>query len=178
MTTKEILQLESTKGEATILLLFREGIFLKAYEESAYLFYRFVKKYQIKTVYYKNIDRALLSLGFPSHSFETLVGETGLDVLGEPENGVYKLTSGTFSFSEEEFRSFKKEYTSPSPVQLTRKKTESAAPQIFFPALENSAETKVIIQLQQFNIASSTPMECMLFLNTLKLALNGQLLYV
>jgi hypothetical protein len=160
MTTKEILEMESTKGESTTLLLFREGIFLKAYEESAYLFYRFVKKYQVKSIYYKNIGRALLSLGFPSHHLEMLVSEAGLIWLNEPANGVYQLTSNTISFSEEAFSVFKNDYSSAPPMQPARRKSE----------------TNIITRLQQFSIETSTPMECLLFLHELKLSLNDQLL--
>jgi hypothetical protein len=163
MTTKEILHSEAHKNSATTLLLFREGIFLKAYEESAFLFYRFVRKYEIKTVHYKNIGRTLLSLGFPSHYLEVIVKEANL--IAEEVEGVYQLTSDTFRFSEEEYLLFKKEQTALSPVQLTRKKPENE-------------RTDIMIRLQQFNIAGSTPMECMLFLNELKQLLHGQLLQV
>jgi hypothetical protein len=164
MTTKEILQMESGKDSATTLLLFREGIFLKAYEESAFLFHRFIRKYEVKTVHYKNIGRSLLSLGFPSRYLEVIVKEAQLTVQ-EEVNGICKLTSDAFRFSEEEYLLFKKEQTSLSPVQLTRKKAANE-------------KIDIMTRLQQFNIADSTPMECMLFLNELKQSLHDQLLQV
>jgi hypothetical protein len=165
MTTKEILQKESTKGETNVLLLFREGIFLKAYEESAYLFYRFVKNYEVKTVYYKNIGRNLLSLGFPSHYLQVIVNNSQLTLQEDTVQNLYRLTSDTFHFSEDEFLLFKKEHTSLSPVHLSRKKPEKENPD-------------VIARLQQFDIAGSTPMECMLFLNELKRLLHDQSLQI
>jgi hypothetical protein len=107
MTVKEILEMETAKAPAPVLLLFREGIFLKAYETSAYLFHRFVKQYEVKTVYYKNINCSLLSVGFPSRYPDALVEEFDLVREAEPVEGVYRFTSVRFAFSEEEYRQFR-----------------------------------------------------------------------
>jgi hypothetical protein len=167
MTVKEILEMESSKGPVPVLLLFREGIFLKAYEASAYLFHRFVKNYEVKAIYYKNINRSLLSIGFPSHRLDALVEEYGLACQPDEKNNAYRLTSGRFCFSEEEYQHFKEMHAAFS-LSVSTKKAASSPPQSI-----NRPETDILDRLRQFNLASSTPMECMLFLNELKLSLRG-----
>jgi hypothetical protein len=166
MTTKEILEMESAK-ESTAILLFREGIFLKAYETSAYLFHRFIKKYEVKVKYYKNIDSSLLSIGFPSRFLEVLVGEFGLECQPEEETPVCRLTSGGFYFSEEEYQAFRASQVSFSSVMSTKKTSSASLRRTDHP------ELNILVRLQQFDMAVSTPMECMLFLNELKSLLRG-----
>lgn len=47
------------------ILLFREGMFWKAYQEAAYLFVTNVKPYQINKNYVKKVGIDVFSLGFP-----------------------------------------------------------------------------------------------------------------
>jgi hypothetical protein len=92
---------------------------------------------------------------------QVIVDNGGLTLQEDSVNNFYRLRSDTFHFSEDEFLLFKKEHTSMSPMQLSRKKTEKEQPDL-------------VIRLQQFDIAGSTPMECMLFLSELKRMLHDQ----
>jgi hypothetical protein len=63
---QEIIKNESS--DSKLIHLYREGIFLKGYEQSAYLFITHVKPYQVKTKYFKNAGQWVSSTGFPVHS--------------------------------------------------------------------------------------------------------------
>lgn len=62
----EILQNECTN--AHILYFYREGVFYKAYEHSAYLFVKHVKPFQVKKRMVKSVKQEVVSIGFPTNS--------------------------------------------------------------------------------------------------------------
>jgi hypothetical protein len=156
MTVKEILHLEATKDNAATILLFREGIFLKAYEVSAYLFHRYVKPYQVNCVYYKNIKKSVISLGFPSRFLDKIVEDGGLTELFPPADGVHGYAGEHLNLADEEFAVFRKNYI-----------YQEMAIALTSPA-EAPAETEIHARLRRFQIENKTPMECMIFLNELK----------
>lgn len=73
MKTSDILTLElANKGE---IHLYKEGVFWKAYQQSAYLFHTRVCPYQVKTKYIKCIGKSVASSGFPDSSLPHLFKE-------------------------------------------------------------------------------------------------------
>jgi hypothetical protein len=62
MKIKEILEIESNNGG--VINLFLEGIFWKAYEQSAYLFSANVEAFAINKKMIKNVQKEIVSLGF------------------------------------------------------------------------------------------------------------------
>ena len=48
------------------IYFYREGIFLKAYERSAYAFVTGVQSFKIKNRFVKNVNQEIVSIGFPS----------------------------------------------------------------------------------------------------------------
>ena len=62
----EILQNECTNTH--ILYFYREGVFYKAYEHSAYLFVKHVKPFQVKKRMVKSVKQEVVSIGFPINS--------------------------------------------------------------------------------------------------------------
>jgi hypothetical protein len=66
MKIKEILEIESNNGG--VINLFLEGIFWKVYEQSAYLFSANVEAFAINKKMIKNVQKEIVSLGFPETS--------------------------------------------------------------------------------------------------------------
>ena len=54
------------------IYLHKEGLFLRAYEVSAYLFCKNIKKYSVIKKHYKIINKDIVYIGFPSTVFEQL----------------------------------------------------------------------------------------------------------
>lgn len=63
---KEILHKESENTHT--LHFYREGVFFKAYEHSAYLFVKYVKPFMVKKRFVKSVNQEVVSIGFPTNS--------------------------------------------------------------------------------------------------------------
>jgi hypothetical protein len=141
----------------------------EAYEGSACLFCSFIRPYQAKRVYYKNIDRVVLSVGFPSHLLDNLMENPELHVT--EISGIYKITGDRIQFSPELYSRFKEDMEGGDIVQRSQGVKEDTAPGDT--GCRCAAYGPVIDELMQFNIADSSPVDCMLFLNSLKKKIHG-----
>ena len=65
MTVFDKLQEVLASAKEGRILLFREGMFWKAYQEAAYLFVTNLKLYQVNKNYVKKVGMDVFSLGFP-----------------------------------------------------------------------------------------------------------------
>ena len=71
MTLKEIAERES--HNESCIYLYREGIFWKAYQKSAFLLLKHCKvNYAVKHRFVKSADCEIFSLGFPQNALERL----------------------------------------------------------------------------------------------------------
>lgn len=77
----EILQNESTNTGA--IFFYREDVFYKAYERSAYLFVKYVRPFQVKKRMVKSVKQEVVSIGFPTNS---LINYFSSDKIKEKEN--------------------------------------------------------------------------------------------
>jgi len=68
MTFSELLERESKNVDS--IFLYKEGIFLKAYERSAYWLYMLVNDFKLSKRYIKVVDQEVISLGFPEKSIK------------------------------------------------------------------------------------------------------------
>ncbi len=74
MTTNEILQLE--ENNTNLVVLYREGMFWKAYERSAYLICTQIHPFRVTTHYISKLAGASISsIGFPDTSLEKFMGK-------------------------------------------------------------------------------------------------------
>lgn len=55
-------------GNTSIVYFYREGVFYKAYERSAYLFVHHIKPFQVKKRFVKSVKKEVVTIGFPTHS--------------------------------------------------------------------------------------------------------------
>ena len=98
------------------------GLFWRAYEHSAFLFIKTLKKYSLTKKFYKNIEQEVIYLGFPKSAFlkiEEICTEKKLRLNTEDEQ--IKIT-GFDNFLEREFANWKNAI--PLCQSLYQKKTK------------------------------------------------------
>lgn len=63
MTYKEIIERENTNVDS--IWLYREGMFMKAYERSAFFAHMYIHEFKLSKRYVKTVNMDVVSLGFP-----------------------------------------------------------------------------------------------------------------
>lgn len=155
-TIKEIL--EDEKTNTGLIRLYREGLFYKAYERSAYLWTQAVCRYEVKVRHVKAVGADVLSIGFPI----AVLGRK-LDGLGySMDGGIVTVDAGDrITFDESAYRQWRDECRSRVA------ETAAASPSAAVEQCACSRDT-VIGRINGFPIESSSPIECMVFLSELK----------
>ncbi len=72
MKLKEIVGIEAISIGKTYL--YKEGLFWRAYEVSAYLFVSYIKAYQATKKYYKVVEDDVIYIGFPHSQIKRVSG--------------------------------------------------------------------------------------------------------
>ncbi len=174
MTKQEILDLEQANSDK--IHLFKEGSFWIAYEKSAFRFIRTVKSYKVKKKWIKSTGAYITSLGFPSSALDGIVAVAGLEIIEQIENRRIVLRAPN-PLTDEDFDLWKAEVE----VFVPKSKLQPEKPELN--PNENAYELKplsnaaapvsgvlavIVHHISNFSIATSTPMECMLFVAELK----------
>ena len=166
MTLQEIVDLEA-QNDGVIRLYF-DGVFWKAYQQSAYLFARNVMAFKLTRKFVKFVSMEVVSLKFSKQSLEKLFSKKQLVEVAANQLSVFGYSSGLENYQQ---------WLEATP--LTRKKREPAK----VPTQENVSsedgplpfaekERHVIEQLCNFRIEKSTPMDCMTFIVSLQKILD------
>ena len=148
--------------------LFREGLFYKCYNQDAMVFFKYVKDYKVTAKYIKNIKSEVLSLGFP-------VGTEGKQSVGLEE---IKAALQAASYE-----------TAPNFIQFSVPAHLKENYDLFLAGvleqrdsiIESSTESvpavaDILIQMiSQFDLANSSPMQGLAFIQELKFQLKNQL---
>ncbi len=159
MTIQEKIQIAS---ELSMLTLFKEGMFYKCYNEDVMVFTRSVKAYKISCKYVKTVSSEVLSIGFPAQEagpnaklLAEIATKLGVVSFEDLDNRVvYALTVGQ-----------KTGYTY-WLASLSNQQPEIVSEQIEVPGRENNLNLLGLIE--KFDLANSTPMQCMSFIQLLK----------
>lgn len=144
VTISMILRNESNNTH--VIYLYKEGIFYKAYERSAYAFVRDCAKFQVKKKFFKCVNQEVVSVGFP---IEGALKHFNKENIKETEAGIEVLL--TDEITSTDFDIWKKNVSS-VPIE------SSVSPE----------HCVVIRKIREFPIEVKTPLECMLFLSELK----------
>ena len=148
MKILEILELEQ---ENTQIILHKEGLFIRVYERSAYLFVKQIKAYNLTKKFYKNVKQEVVYLGFPQSSFskiEAICKENNLTV--KEENNQIKII-GIISFTENEFLNWK------NNIALIKSEGVALIPR-------SLKENTIIEKLRNFPLVNKTPIDCQQFI--------------
>ncbi len=134
-----------------VIKLYKEGIFYKAYEYSAYLFVKHIKAYQVKRKYSVQLKQDLVSIGFPITSFSSL---------SLPQNASVK------DFGDLQEISLSKEN-----IDLQGFEEWKASIPMMEPKVKDNVNKASVGGNGSFAV-SSLEYDCMLFLSELKRSLN------
>jgi hypothetical protein len=158
---------EKVKQAATnnICTLYKEGIFYKCYNEDAMVFVQKVKEYKVNLKFIKSVGDDVLSLGFPIS--ETEKGNLSFENISERIGAkVFEDNKGYIVFSLNDI-SLKKDYaTWKNSIQAEVVETVKE-PTILY--LHQSGTKEIISMIKNFDLANSTPMQGLSFIQQLKL---------
>jgi len=156
MSIQEIINIEDrNKGE---IHLYKEGIFWKAYQQSAYHFTREVRAFKISKKMVKSVGREVVSLGFPKNALEQYFSKEKLTEINEKQ----LLITG-YTFKMEDYQ----QWLESLPLVSKQKQTNDRQP--------INKEDAVLALLLGFRVERSTPMECMQLVVSLQKMLDGSL---
>lgn len=142
MTVLEKITLQKQKPLKVIL--FKEGIFYKAYNEGTFLLRS--KNYKVAVKAYKKIDQQVLSIGFPASVFEKLKTEFVLENFE-----TYSSFTTTENYNTLDYINWK--------TQIIKSKTN---------LLNNTTHQQILTQLKNYPLANKTPIEVFVWLAKLQ----------
>lgn len=164
MDLKQKLALET--AESNNIYLYREGLFWKAYERSAIKFIQTITAYQVNTRFCKVVNMEVISLGFPDAVLPKILENREYDKIDEKQLAIRSVLLG-----DEEFATAKNQCIS-SIMPVSRQ----AVPLKNSPVrMESDAGVRVLERLRLYDIAGATPIECMIFLSSLKKQLENNI---
>lgn len=148
--------------EQPLIRLHLEGMFWKAYEQSALRFIKEIKEYKVSKKQVKSLGCEVVSLGFPSNKLEELTNGRELNRINEKE---ISFTCSTL-FSEEEFNEWKKNI----PLQEDPIQNKTRAPAENMPVNQPSSPAirQVIDRLFSFSVETASPLQCMMLISELQ----------
>lgn len=159
MDIKSIVAIESLNKECTYL--YKEGIFWRAYEISAYLFVSYVKAYQAIKKYYKVVNAEVVYVGFPA----TVVDDIKVSCLGrqyivEHISEKEMIINGNFDSSG--YDQWKEN------VFIQEKNEAIGIPNI-------ATEKSILREIASYPLALKTPVEAQQFLYDIQKRIDGHL---
>lgn len=153
---QEILKTESENTDK--IHFYREGVFYKAYEKSAYLFVTHVKPFMVKKLFVKSVNQEVVSIGFPTNSLRNYFAA---DKIREKDNEAEVILDA--AIIPDDFEKWR-EGIAMTPAKETVVKNKDT--HITSEAVE--CEKLIVTKIKTFPIEVKTPLECMIFLSELK----------
>jgi hypothetical protein len=147
MTYKEIIQIE--KDNPHSINLFHEGIFYKAYERSAYMMCKKIHPFKVSKKFIKIIDMDVVSIGFPENSLTKWFEK---DKLHHNDDGTINISI---------------ECAEDDSLFVEWKTTLS------FNTVKEDTKDNIYDVIRNFPLESSTPIDCVNFIATLKMKVNA-----
>lgn len=158
MTIQEKLQLSSDPQKLT---LFKEGMFYKCYNEDAMVFTQHVKAYKLSRKFVKTVGAERLSIGFPiakeaveADVMTSIAEKLGATGYASSELFVQFVIGGNY---KDDYNNWLQQSAN-SPVVNNSLLSE---PDVTHPS-------ELIRRINDFDLANSTPMQCINFIHLLK----------
>jgi len=162
MTIAEKIQYSSDKTKFT---LFKEGLFYKCYNEDAMVFVQNVKKYKVSVKFVKSVGANVYSIGFPV-SEEVKRGVSFENILEKIDAKSYEIKDKRIVFLLGN-TAIKRDYIEWTEI-IQKDKNVVAAKEptlLYEPRLDIDG---IICMIKNYDIANSTPMQGMVFIQELK----------
>ncbi len=197
MTSKDFIRAEAENTDR--IILYKEGLFWKAYERSAYILCQQVRPFKPTKKSLKSLDGGeIVSVGFPWKHEEKYIG--GLSVLEESAEG--RVLAAATSIDPADFENWKAGLPLLAPTAKSKTETAEGSGQGATTSFGVPANTEVPAghtsptaavpssgtasatvsataalaaaeRIRTFNLAESTPLECMLLISELKKTLQN-----
>lgn len=165
----EILRHTTAAKEESKVLLFREGLFWRAYEYGALALCELIHPFKVTTRYYKGIGEWISYVGFPDASLKKWM--EGRKISQDEENFVrFSLSAEEQKHINDVFEEWKSQHiamakTCVKPVAACEGENNSVVSPL---SLLSSNEVEVIMRLRAFPLESSSPLDAMNFIAELK----------
>ena len=171
MNLKE--KIETEQQEQPVIFLYMEGMFWKAYEQSAMRFTKEVKAYKLQKRFVKAVNGEVVSMGFPDGSLQEVLRGRELTKIDDKR---ISFCVGT-AFSATEFVAWKAslplDAVAAAPVAggvpaAAPAVTVAGAPDAGF----SDAERRVLARLAAFRVETASPLQCMMLVSDLQALLK------
>ena len=172
MTVKEIVAMELSNTESIYLL--REGLFYRAYNQSAMRMVLYLKAYKVNHKFVKTVQQEIFYIGFPSaslSSIKSLAIDKGFQVVEPADSnelvGSSIVINGILGM-EEDYPAWIACQLKPAVLVPESSLDDDSVHCPETVSLAQEREYNVIKQIEDFCIENATPMEALLFINQLK----------
>jgi len=164
MTTKEKIAYAIDLNRFT---LFKEGLFMKTYNEDAMLFVKHVKHYKVRCKYIKSIASQIYSIGFPSSEIDN--GKLCKESISEKIDASHydeKDKYIVFFLKDKNLKSGYLEWQKTIPLDSKGQViNEKITPY-------NIPDNPIYTMIESYDLANNTPMQGLLFIQQLKETLS------
>lgn len=155
---------ESEKTNHGDINLYLEGMFWKAYQQSAFLFATNVCSYKVVKKKVKLVNADVASLGFPKSSLEKLFKEYQIETVTDKH-----IKIAGYSFDQDTYLHWFESIKAGNSNKNESK--QSATPVLVI----KDNEMAVLTQLRDFRIDRATPLDCMQFILSSQKLLDGNI---
>lgn len=162
-----LLEKVKNSSNSTTFTLYKEGMFYKCYNEDAMVFVQRVKVYKVSSKYVKSVGKDVLGLGFPASEVEkgnlTFKTISGAIMAGSYKEEPYGVV---FSLKKDIKQNYLEYYE-----EIQKLNNIVAEKQLEY----NPAPKDVLVKMiQEFDLANSTPMQGLVFIQELKKHIKTQ----
>ena len=173
-TIKEILNIEQTREDNTLIHLFAEGSFWRAYELSSWLCFRFVNEFKPTKRRIKGIDATVTFVGFPRQSLQKFIPADWQVDMSQEKHIIVKLPDEKLSEVKTEsfgelFNVWKENLEEVVPNK------DTALAKITPPRMDNVRHchiTDIMREILVYPLENKTPLENMEFIGAIKRRLS------
>lgn len=158
-------KLEAERQDEPLILLYMEGLFWKAYEQSAMRFAKEVKAYKLQKRFIKTVNGEVVSMGFPNSSLQEVLKGWEFVRMNDKQLSFHTKTA----FTAAEFEEWK------SALPLESEAVSEALGTVSTGKTGNcfsETERQVLSQLLAFRVEAASPLQCMMLVSDLQALLK------
>lgn len=139
----------SLAAQANKLVMFKEGMFYKLYNQNAMWFVNHIKPYKVSVKFVKTVNQDVYTIGFPQSVLNTNAFQLNLKL--EQDTTSYLCYHIDYNLNEQEYAG----WCNTTLATQTKQQCKATA-------------QNIVQQLKQFDVANNTPMQALEFVVKLK----------
>ena len=158
-----ILKKTENSADRKCFTLYKEGFFYKCYNQDAMVFVKYVREYKVSCKFIKSVGSKVYSIGFPASEVEK--GKLSFEDISTKIGGKrFEIKSDLIVFYLKDTAS-KKAYKDWVEMQYENK-IVMQEPETIYPNTNKSE--RVLAMIRNYDLANSTPIDGLLFIQNLK----------